>query len=327
MIYIILAACLIAIAAYYPIKLIKFYGMESKEQSAKTQIISDLRAGTINRHLIKVILGEGGLRLIRREADHIFEWMMQNTNEWRVAVTSKSEMVVVFCTSPFHPENWDDVDTYKNVMRQMFGEYGTKDFRVNRASMEEAYKIWQNLKDLRTTEEKAPRVAVYEYVRMMFGDEKVLAMVVDINDNNEKLVAILSGNGKGQRYWAASHKAMEVIPNDVAISELVRLKKEWREAKRKQSQEAARIEFQSKYGNIRPGHYLIASCPSLSPVKALYIVDSVDIENGTATCVRLVDLGITFPANEKCILHLANGFRVATPEEAAKILVKEYCNE
>lgn len=51
------------------------------------------------------------------------------------------------------------------------------------------------------------------------------------------------------------------------------------------------------------------------------------IDNGTATCVRLVDLGITFPANEKCILHLANGFRVATPEEAAKILVKEYCNE
>lgn len=300
--------------------------MESKEQSAKNQIISDLRAGTINRHLIKVVLGEGGLRLVRREADHIFEWMLMNTNEWRVAVTSKDELVVVFRTSPFHPENWDDVDTYKNVMRQMFGEHGTKDFRVYRASMAEANKIWQNLKDLKKPEEPT-RVAVYEYVRMMFGDEKALAMVVDINDNNEKLVAILSGSGKGQRYWAASHKNMEVIPNDVAIAELVRLKEEWREAKRKQSQEAARIEFQSKYGNIRPGHYLIASCPSLSPVKALYIVDSVDIENGTATCVRLVDLGITFPANEKCVLHLANGFRVATPEEAAKILVKEYCNE
>lgn len=326
MMYIILAACLIAIAAYYPIKLIKFYCMESKEQSAKTQIIRDLRSGRVTRHLVRLVLGEGGYRLVRREADHIFEWMMQNTDEWRVAVTSKDEMVVVFCTSPFHPENWDDIDTYKNVMRQMFGEHGTKDFRVYRASMAEANKIWQNLKDLRKPEEPT-RVAVYEYVRMMFGDEKVLAMVVDINDNNEKLVTILSGTGKGQKYWAASHKDMEVVPNDVAISELVWLKEEWKEAKRKQSQEAARIEFQSKYGNIRPGHYLIASCPSSSPTKALYIVDSVDMEEGTATCVRLVDLGITFPANEKCVLRLSNRFRVATPEEVAKILVKEYCNE
>ena len=72
--------------------------------------------------------------------------------------------------------------------------------------------------------EEAPQVAVYEYVRMMFGDEKVLAMVLDINDNNETLVAILSGTGKGQKYWATSNEAMEVIPNDVAISELVRQK-------------------------------------------------------------------------------------------------------
>lgn len=149
MMYIILAACLIAIAAYYPIKLIKFYCMESKEQSAKTQIIRDLRSGRVTRHLVRLVLGEGGYRLVRREADHIFEWMMQNTDEWRVAVTSKDEMVVVFCTSPFHPENWDDIDTYKNVMRQMFGEHGTKDFRVYRASMAEANKIWQNLKDLK----------------------------------------------------------------------------------------------------------------------------------------------------------------------------------
>lgn len=152
-------------------------------------------------------------------------------------------------------------------------------------------------------------------------------MVVDINDNNEKLVTILSGEGKGRKYRAASTKAMEVIPNDVAISELVRLKGEWKEEKRRQLQEAARIEFQSKYGNIRPGTYLITSCPSLSPTKALYIVDSVDMEEGTATCVRLVDLGVNYPANEKCVLPLENGFRIATPEEAAKILVKEYCNE
>lgn len=294
--------------------------MESKEQSVKNQIIRDLRAGRVNQALINIILGGGGFRLERRELDHIFEWMVRNTDEWRVASTSDDRrLVVVFGTSPFHPENWDDVETYKNVMRQMFGEHGTKDFRVYRASMAEASRIWQNLRALKKTEE-AVQVAVYEYVRMMFGDEKVLAMVVDINDNNDKLVTILSGEGKGQKYWAASLKDMEVIPNDVAISELVRLKKEWKEEKRKQSQEAARIEFQRKYGNIKPGTYLRAK-------NALYIVDSIDMEDKMAKCVRLVDLGVGFPANQKCVLFLPNGFEVATPEEAAKILVKEYCNE
>lgn len=311
MIYIILAVALVAIAAYYPIKLIKFYCMESKEQSAKTQIIRDLREGRITRHLVKLILGEGGLRLTRREADHIFDWMLMNTNEWRVTVTSKDEVVVVFRTSPFHPENWDGIGTYKNVMRQMFGEHGTKDFRVYRASMAEDNKIWQNLKDLRKPEEPT-RVAVYEYVRMMFGDEKVLAMVVDVNDVNDRLVAILSGSRKGQKYWAANNREMEVVPNDVAISELVRLKEEWKEAKR--------IDFQKKYGNIRPGTYIIVGT-------VLYIVDSVDLKGENATCVRLVDLGVNYPANEKWVLPLDNGLRVATPEEVAKILVKEYCNE
>ena len=323
----ILAAVLITIAAYYPIKLIKFYCMESKEQSVKNQIIRDLRAGRVSSQLVGLILGEGGLRLVRRELEHIFRWMLLNTDEWYVSETSDGRrLVVVFQASPFHPEKWDDSDTYKNVMRQMFGDYGTKDFRVYRASIVEASRIRQNLKDLRKMEEHT-RVSEYEYVYMMFGDEKVLAMVVDVNDANEKLVAILSGTGKGQRCWVASNKAMEVIPNDVAISELVRLKEEWKEEKRKKLQEAARVEFQSKYGNIRPGHYLIASNPSLPPTKALYIVDSVDMESEAATCVRLVDLGIGFPANKKCVLPLRNGFRVATPEEVAKILVKEYCDE
>lgn len=173
----------------------------------------------------------------------------------------------------------------------------------------------QIIRDLR-----AGRVKVFEYVRMMFGDGKVLAMVIVINDNNEKLVTILSGEGKGQKYWTASHKAMEVIPNDVTISELVRLKKEWKEEKCKQSQEASQIEFQSKYGNIGPGTYLRAK-------NALYIVDSVDMKDKMAKCVRLIDLGVGFPANQKCVLFLPNGFEIATPEEAAKILVKEYCNE
>ena len=207
--YIILAACLIAIAAYYPIKLIKFYCMENKEQLAESKIIRDLRT---------------------------------------------------------------------------------------------------------------PRVRVFDYVRMMFGDEKVLAMVVDVNDNNGKLVTILSGEGKGQKYWFSSNKAMEVIPNGVAISELSRLKKEWGEEKRKKSQEASQIEFQSKYGNIGPGTYLRVK-------NALYLVDSVDMKYNMAECVRLVDLGVGFPANQKCVLFLPNGFEIATPEEVAEILVKEYCNE
>lgn len=293
--------------------------MESKEQSVKNQIISDLRDGRIARSLVGIILGNGGFRLERRELDNIFEWMLLNTDEWRVAVTSKDELVVLFFTSPFHPAYWQDYETYKNVMRQMFGKYGTKDFCARRASMAEAFRIQRNMQALNVTEEPA-RVRVFDYVRMMFGDEKVLTMVIDINDNNDKLVTILSGEGKGQKYWAASHKDMEVIPNDVAISELVRLKKEWKEEKRRQLQEAARIDFQSKYGNIRPGMYLRAK-------NALYLVESVDIEDKMAKCVRLVDLGVGFPANQKCVLFLPNGFEVATPEEAAKILVKEYCNE
>ena len=294
--------------------------MESKEQSVKTQIIRDLRAGRVNPSLIKLILGEGGFRLVRRELDHIFEWMVVNTDEWRVASTSDDgRLVVVFGTSPFHPAYWQDVDTYKNVMRQMFGEYGTKDFCVYRASMAEAFKIRRNLQALNVTEEPT-RVRVFDYVQLILDGTRVLAMVVDVNDNNEKLVTILSGEGKGQKRWFASTKAMEVIPNGVAISELSRLKKEWGEEKRKKSQEASQIEFQSKYGNIGPGTYLRAK-------NALYIVDSVDMEDKMAKCVRLIDLGVGFPANQKCVLFLPNEFEIATPEEVAKILLKEYSNE
>lgn len=292
--------------------------MESKEQGFKNQIIKDLRAGNLSRNLIKIILGDGALRLRRSQVDVICEWMVQNTNAWRVVIDDKGT-VVVFSHTPFRPEDWDNVEDYKHVLRQMFGDFGTKDFLNRRCSMMESYRIRMNLKDLRTMEE-APQVAVYEYVRMMFGGEKVLAMVVDVNDANEKLVAILSGTVKGQRCWVASTKAMGVIPNDEAISELVRLKEEWKNKKREEAIAKRREEHCEKYGNIRPGTYLRAQ-------NSLYIVDSVDMEDGTAKCVRLVDLGINFPANEKCVLHLENGFRIATPEETAKILVKEYCNE
>lgn len=296
--------------------------MESKEQSLKNQIIRDLRAGRVNPSLINLILGEGGFRLVRSERDHIFGWMVVNTDEWRVASTSDDrQLVVVFDTSPFHPAYWQDYETYKNVMRQMFGEYGTKDFCSCRASMAEASKIQRNLQALNVTEEPT-RVRVFDYVQLILDGTRVLAMVVDVNDNNEKLLTILSGDARGQKHWFASTKAMEVIPNGVAISELSRLKKEWgkEKEKRKKSQEASQIEFQSKYGNIGPGTYLRAK-------NALYIVDSVDMEDKMAKCVRLIDLGVGFPANQKCVLFLPNGFEIATPEEAAKILVKEYCNE
>lgn len=291
--------------------------MESTEQALKAKITQDLREGKVSRNLILLVLGEDGLRLTRNQLDVIFEWMLNHPAAWRLR--SDKCFIVVFDESPFRPDCWNSLEDYKRVMRQMFGDQGTVDFLNHRCTMVESCRIIKNLKDLITMEE-APHVAVYEYVRMMFGDEKVLAMIVDVNDNNEKLVAILSGTGKGQRCWVVSNKAMEVIPNDVAISELVRLKEEWKNKKREEALAKRREEFCEKYSNIRPGMYLRAQ-------NALYVVDSVDIENGTAKCVRLVNLGINFPANEKCVLHLENGFKIATPEEVAKILVKEYCNE
>lgn len=315
--YIILAVALIAIAAYYPIKLIKFYSMESIEQGLKAKITQDLREGKVSRNLILLVLGDGGLRLTRNQLDVIFEWMLNHSDAWRV--TSDRCFIVMFRESPFRPGCWNSLGDYKYMMRQMFGDHGTSDFLDRRCPIMESDRIRKNLKDLRTMEE-APQVAVYEYVRMMFGDEKVLAMVLKVNDNNEKLVSILSGTAKGQKYWTASNKAMEVISNYVAISELVRLKEEWKNKKREEAIAKRREELCEKYSNIRPGTYLIAQ-------NSLYIVDSIDMEDGTAKCVRLVDLGINFPANEKCVLHLENGFRIATPEETAKILLKEYSNE
>lgn len=316
--YTILAAVLIAIAAYYPIKLIKFYCMECKEQSFKNQIIKDLRAGNLSCNLIKITLGDGALRLRRSQVDVICEWMVQNTNAWRVSEDGGGTFVI-FAHTPFHPEEWDNYEDYKHVMRQMFGDHGTGDFLNRRCTMMESYRIRKTLKDLRTMEE-TPQVAVYEYVRMMLGDEKVLAMVTYVNDNNGKLVVILSGTRKGLKYWAASNDAMEVIPDDAAISELVRLKEEWTTKKREEAIAKRREAFQNKYGNIVHGSYLKIG-------KALYLVDSVNLTESTVKAVRLVDLGAGFPAGKKCTLFLENDFKLVTAEEAAEILLKEYSNE
>lgn len=146
--YIILAAVLIVIAAYYPIKLIKFYSMESKEQGLKAKITRDLREGKVSRNLILLVLGKGGLRLTRNQLDVIFEWMVQNTNEWRVHTYADEKIVVVFAHSPFHPEEWGNYEDYKHVMRLMFDDYGTRDFLNSRCSMMEAGIILRGLKEL-----------------------------------------------------------------------------------------------------------------------------------------------------------------------------------
>ena len=146
--YIILAAVLIAIAAYYPIKLIKFYCMESFEQGLKAKITRDLREGRVSPNLILLTIGAGGLRLTRNQLDVIFEWMVQNTNAWRVHTYADEKIVVVFAHSPFHPEEWDDYEDYKHVMRQMFNDYGTRDFLTSRTTVEESGRIRKNLETL-----------------------------------------------------------------------------------------------------------------------------------------------------------------------------------
>lgn len=142
--YIILVAAFIAIAAYYPIKLIKFYSMESFEQGLKAKITRDLKEGRVSRNLILLVLGEGGLRLTRNQLDVIFEWMVQNTNAWNVR--SGKVPIIVFGESPFRPNCWSSLEDYKYMMRQMFG---TKDFLNNRCSMMEAGIILRGLKELK----------------------------------------------------------------------------------------------------------------------------------------------------------------------------------
>lgn len=122
--------------------------MESTEQALKAKITRDLREGKVSRNLILLVLGEGGLRLTRNQLDVIFEWMVQNTNAWRVHTYADEKIAVVFAHSPFHPEEWDDYEDYKHVMRQMFNDYGTRDFLTPRTTMEESDQIRKNLEIL-----------------------------------------------------------------------------------------------------------------------------------------------------------------------------------
>ena len=122
--------------------------MESKEQGLEAKITRDLREGRVSTNLVLLTIGAGGLRLTRNHLDAIFEWMVQNTNAWRVHTYADEKIVVVFSHSPFHPEEWDNYEDYKCVMHRMFGDFGTKDFFTSRTTVEESGRIRKNLEIL-----------------------------------------------------------------------------------------------------------------------------------------------------------------------------------
>lgn len=308
--YIILAVALIAIAAYYPIKLIKFYCMESTEQALKAKITQDLREGKVSRNLILLVLGEDGLRLTRNQLDTIFEWMVQNTNAW--SVRSDKRFIVVFRESPFRPDCWNSLEDYKHVMRQMFDNHGTGDFFTARTTMREMSLLKKELDAIDNP------IKLYDYVTFDYNGVPTLGMVTTNSLNGKcHTVKILSGDLRGLH---STVKNASKIEPDEAIKELARQKEEWKNEKRKEAIAKRHEEFRNRYGNILHGSYLKKG-------DALYLVESVDVDAAKATAVRLLDLGLYFPAGEKCVLYLVNNFTLVTAEEAAEILLKEYSNE
>ena len=248
--YIILAAALIAIAAYYPIKLIKFYCMESFEQGLKAKITWDLREGRVSTNLILLTIGAGGLRLTRNQLDVIFEWMVRNTNTWTVHTYADEKIVVVFGESPFRAECWNNLEDYKHVMRLMFGDHGTPDFLDLRCSVMEAGIISRGLEEL-----KDP-IAINDFVVFNFEGVETLGMVVVLNAyKSEFTVRILSGAARGMFYLSDGTELIPISPES-AIRELARQKKEWKDKKRKEDIAERRETFREKYGNIVRGSYL-----------------------------------------------------------------------
>lgn len=289
--------------------------MESKEQGLKAKITRDLREGRVSRNLILLVLGEDGLRLTRNQLDVIFEWMVQNTNAWRVVATPDDKrfvFVVLFARSPFHPEEWDNYEDYKRVMRQMFGEYGAEDFLMSRTTVEESDRIRKNLASIGNP------IKLHDYVTFDLNGVRTLGMVTSGGIlNGIHTVKILSGDLRGLH---STVKNASKIEPDEAIKELARQKEEWKNKKREEAIAKRHEEFRSRYGNILHGSYLKKG-------DALYLVESVDIDEAKATAVRLLALGLYFPAGEKCVLYLVNNFTLVTAEEAAEILLKEYSNE
>ena len=289
--------------------------MESFEQGLKAKITRDLREGRVSPNLILLTIGAGGLRLTRNQLDVIFEWMVQNTNAWKVHTYEDEKIVAVFAHSPFHPEEWDNYEDYKHIMRQMFGDCGTKDFFTARTTVEESGRIRKNLAAIGNP------IKLYDYVTFDYNGVSTLGMVTGngVRDGIYS-VKILSGELRGQRATLGKGNQVTKIEPDEAVKELVRQKEEWKNKKLEEAIAKQHEEFREKYGSIVRGSYLKNGI-------ALYIVESVDLEEAKAKAVRLLDLGPNFPAGEKCILPLEKGFRLITAEEAAEILLKEYSNE
>lgn len=188
--------------------------MESTEQALKAKITRDLREGKVSRNLILLVLGEGGLRLTRNQLDVIFEWMVRNTNAWNVR--SDKRFIVVFSHSPFHPEEWDNYEDYKHMMRLMFDDYGTRDFLTSRTTVGESDQIRKNLSAI------GNQIKLCDYVTFDFNGVSTLGMVTAISLNGiYHEVKILSGDLRGLH---STVKNVSKIEPDEAIKELARQK-------------------------------------------------------------------------------------------------------
>lgn len=286
--------------------------MESFEQGLKAKITRDLREGRVSTNLILLTIGAGGLRLTRNQLDVIFEWMVQNTNAWRVHTYADEKIVVVFSHSPFHPEEWDNYEDYKHVMRQMFDDCGTRDFFTARTTMREMSLLKRELAAI------GNHIKLYDYVTFDFNGVPTIGMVTANSLNGiYHDVRILSGDLRGQ--YSTVKNASKIEP-DEAFKELARQKEEWKNKKREEAIAKQHEEFRNRYGNIVRGSYLKKG-------DALYIVESVDLDSEKAKAVRLVGFGTQFPAGKKCTLVLENGFRLVSATEVTEILLKEYSNE
>lgn len=199
--------------------------MESKEQGLKAKITQDLREGKVSRNLILLVLGEDGLRLTRNQLDVIFEWMVQNTNAWRVHTYTDEKIVVLFEHSPFHPDCWSSLEDYKYVMRQMFGDSGTPDFLDLRCSATEAGIISRGLAELKNP------IAANDYVVFNFEGVETLGMITNRNAyKSEFTVRMLSGVKRGM-FYLCDGTELTAISSESAIKELARQKEEWKNKK------------------------------------------------------------------------------------------------
>ena len=203
--------------------------MESEEQGLKAKITQDLREGKVSRNLILLVLGEGGLRLTRNQLDVIFEWMVQNTNAWKVRTYADGRVLVMFAHSPFHPEEWDNCEDYKYVMLQMFGELGeykAEDFFTSRTTETESDRIFRDFIDI------GRQIKLYDYVTFDFDGVRTLGMVIDGGILNEiHTVKILSGGSCGRYCTVGEGDNVSRIEPGEAMKELARQKEEWKNKK------------------------------------------------------------------------------------------------